>query len=529
MSAESAHAWRDIDAGVLDLLPDAVIGWDIDRRIVHWNRAAVELYGFSRAEALGRRPGELFSTRFPTPLSQMLERMARDGHWHGDLVQHAKGGRELTVESRWLACYDEGGAQSGALAIDRDVSVRVEESYGRERFAGVAERESRLRRLHAAQRLETVDKLAGGVAHEFNNVLAIIINYGALIAGELDTLARTSEDGPWTSMRADLVEIQTAAERGARLTDQLLTFSRHGPGKATATNLDRVVGDTEEELREVLGEQIDLVIALDGALGPVSIDPDMLARALVNLAANSRDAMPEGGVVRIDTANLEVDASFAATRPELLPGPYVRLRVSDTGVGMAPAVLERAFDPFFTTKPAGESAGLGLATVFGMVRQARGRAQLDSEPGAGATFTALFPAAERLEPEPAPAPADYGVETILLVEDEDALRVVTERILGRAGYSVLGAASGAEALEVAAARPGTIDLLLTDVRMPGMSGHELAGTLTGLRPGLRVLYMSGFAGPASGNGTHTAVGELLEKPFTAQTLLECVAALRPAG
>jgi CheY-like chemotaxis protein len=259
----------------------------------------------------------------------------------------------------------------------------------------------------------------------------------------------------------------------------------------------------------------------------VLIDPGQVEQILVNLAVNSRDAMPDGGTLRIETANVEVDAAYAAARPELSPGPHVRLRVSDTGVGMAPETSRRAFDPFFTTKPAGQGTGLGLATVYGIIQQAGGRCQVYSEPGVGTTITVLLPATDQVsrhvEP-PEASPTRRCEETILLVEDEDALREVTKRILLAAGYEVIVAINGLEALRVAEAHAGWIHMLLSDVVMPQMNGPQVAERLLAQRPSTRVLLMSGFAQPILDSGGHLGAGiALIEKPFSGPALLAKIA------
>jgi two-component system cell cycle sensor histidine kinase/response regulator CckA len=513
-----ARSLADVDAAAFDLLPDCVFGWGTDHRIIFWNRAAEALYGFTRAEALRCRPAELLLTHFPMPLIEMIEQVAETGRWEGELLQRAKAGRELTVESRWVAQFDGQHRLTTTIAVERENAFRIEDFTSRER-------EHVRGRLHNAQRLESIGQLAGGIAHDFNNMLAIIINYAALVDSDLRAIQRTSSDPRIPSMRKDLAEIQLAAERAARLTHQLLSFSRQNLASPTAVDVNDCVRDVEELLRRTLGEQVDLEIALADDLHPIHADPAGLDHALVNLAVNSRDAMPNGGTLRIDTANVEISAEYAALRPELLPGRYVRLRVSDTGVGMTPDVLGRAFDPFFTTKPVGEGTGLGLATVFGIIRQARGRVRFHSEPGVGTTFTAMFPVAldqPVAESAPVAAPLDR-VETILLVEDEAALREVTRRILNAAGYAVLAAADGPAAIALAVQHQGSIDLVLTDVVMPGMLGHHLADRLRELRPSIRVLFMSGFAGPVIDGAVATHCDGLIEKPFTAPGLLERIA------
>ncbi len=516
-----------LDARSFDLLPDPVFAWDAERRILAWNAAAEKLYGYSAEEALGRRPSELLRTRFPMPLLEVIECLTDTGSWEGELVQHTKSGSVVTVESRCVLLRDEQGELTLGLSVERDVTARVADLSEREQLGASAERVRLEEQLRNVQRLESVGQLAGGVAHDFNNLLGVIINYAALIAGELKTLERSSPDEErWASMRSDLGEIELAADRAARLTHHLLTFSRQSEGNPTEVDLNESVRSVEHLLRRTLGEHIELEIALAEDLRLIVADPGQIDHVLVNLAVNSRDAMPDGGSLTIDTANVDVDREYALQRPELLPGTYVRLRVSDTGVGMAPEVVDRAFDPFFTTKPLGEGTGLGLATVFGIVRQARGRAKFYSEPGVGTTFIALFPAAA--PPVVAPVAqrrASDGprAQTILLVEDEDALRESTRRILSMGGHTILAAANGADALRLAAEHGEPIDLLLTDVVMPVMLGHQLAAAMRRMQPSVRVLYMSGFAGTVLGQAMSIEGADLIEKPFTAARLLERVA------
>jgi hypothetical protein len=287
--------------------------------------------------------------------------------------------------------------------------------------------------------------------------------------------------------------------------------------------LDDVVSVIEQHLRGILDEDVDLVTSLSADPWPITADPGQIEQVLVNLAVNARDAMPHGGVLSISTENLIVDEEYAAQRPGLEPGRFVRLQVSDTGSGMDRDVLARAFEPFFTTKPKGEGSGLGLATVHGIITQARGQAQICSEPGFGTTFTALLPATEaalsRHEVPAHPAPTSDG-ETVLLVEAEDAIREVTGRILARHGYRVISVASGPEAIAVSNRRQDDIHLLVTDVIMPQMPGKEVADRLSVLRPDIRVLYLSGYAQPVlASRGTLQAGVALLQTPFSEAVLL----------
>ncbi len=524
-SPEGDKALASADGLVLlDVVRDPIVACDANHRIVLWNFAAEATYGFTPAEALGKRPAQLLRTRFPIPPAEIEDAVRDTGSWAGTVVHRTKGDLDLTVETRWVARLDDAGEFAGILAIDRDVSARLEVAAARaeESESARVDHASLSEKLDRTQRLESVGQLAGGIAHDFNNMLGVIINYAAFVSRELSELESASGDPRWTSMRGDIAEIELAADRAARLTRQLLAFSRQEGVRPVALDLNETIGGLEELLRRTVGEHVELTTTLAPDLHPILADPAQLQQVLLDVVVNSRDAMPSGGTLNIDTANVEVDAAYASLRPELVPGPYVRLRVVDNGEGMTPEVVARAFDPFFTTKPVGLGTGLGLASVYGIVTRMGGRAQLYSEPDLGTTFSALLPATDTapVPVKPMPPIADStGTETVLLVEDEDALRAAAKRILAGAGYTVLTAANGREALELAKAHPDPIDLLLTDVVMPEMLGHRLAANLLLLRPSLRVLYMSGFAEPFLDRSMHVEDADLIEKPFTAPALL----------
>ena len=505
---------------LVDVVRDPIVATNRERLVVLWNRCAEITYGFSRNEALGERATELLRTRFPIPLVEIENAVKDTGHWAGTLVHCTKGAEELVVESRWVARYDDAGDWAGILAIDRDVTARVVDAAERE-----AERRDHARlkvQLERSERLDSVGQLAGGIAHDFNNILGIIINYAAFVAGELRTLERTTGERRWATMREDVGQIDIAAQRAAGLIRQLLAFSRLEVATAVALDLNDTIRGIERLLQRTVGEHVQLKTSLEEHLHPIHADPGQLEQLLVNLAVNSRDAMPDGGTLTIDTTNVEVDDDYASQLPELTPGSHVRLRVSDSGMGMAPEVLSQAFDPFFTTKPVGRGTGLGLASVYGIVTGLGGRASIYSKAGLGTTFSALIPATDE-GPAPAQVPAQTtavtGSETVLLVEDQDAMRAAAQRILVSAGYRVIVAANGPDAVAAAQSHPAAIDLLITDVVMPEMLGNHLAEELRAVRPSLRVLYMSGFAAPFLGHSMDLEDVDLIEKPFTAAALL----------
>ena len=368
-----------------------------------------------------------------------------------------------------------------------------------------------------AQKLEAIGRLAGGVAHDFNNLLSVVIGYAGLGLQRLR---------PGDPLADDLREIEKAGQRATGLTRQLLAFGRRQLLQPRVIDLDQIVADLRSMLERLLREDIELRVRATPDLGRVLADPGQLEQVLMNLVVNARDAMPDGGRLTIETANVELDEAYAAAQLGARPGRHVMLAVSDTGVGMEPATRARIFEPFFTTKPVGEGTGLGLATVLGIVEQTGGRIVVYSEPGHGTTFKIYLPrtdrAADVASASPAAAPAGAG-ETILLVEDEDQLRAVACTVLRRHGYVVLEAANGGEAFLIAQDHDGPIDLLLTDVVMPRVSGRRLADQLAAQRPGLKVLFTSGYTDDAIVH--HRVIAEgvaFLQKPFTPDALLHKV-------
>jgi len=515
---------------LFELAPDAIVGVGKEGLIELVNAQTEALFGYARAELLGQSVETLVPERL---------REAHGAHRQGyfadprtrpmgaglELFGRRRDGSEFPAEIS-LASVETGRGLL-AIAAVRDVSERLALTRERERLRFEAEQERLHNRHLQAQRLESLGELAGGIAHDFNNLLAVIINYAAFVADDLAAAARAEVGERWDATRDDVQQISLAAEQAANLTSQLLAFARRDAVKPEVVDVNEVVAHIEQLLSRTLGEHVQLISSLGEGLWPVLIDPGQLEQILVNLAVNARDAMPEGGMLRVETANVDIDRDYAALRLELAPGCYVRLQVSDSGAGMSLQAVQRAFDPFFTTKPPGQGTGLGLATVYGIVQRAGGRAQIYSELGVGTTFTALLPAtgevrslpARQIDPERL-----RGEETILLVEDEESLRRVARRILAAAGYVVIMAAGGAQALAAAERHPDRIDLLLSDVIMPQMSGPQLAERLLRERPGTRVLFMSGFAAPLLGSsGRLDGDVELIDKPFSGPALLEKVA------
>jgi len=381
--------------------------------------------------------------------------------------------------------------------------------------------------LRQSQKMEAVGILAGGVAHDFNNKLAVVIGYCDSL------LRRLPADDP---SREPVEEIRLAGREAATLTSQLLALSRRQPIEPKVVDLNRLLRQMQDPINRMLGEEIRLSVAPSPALGNVLIDPMQFQQIIINLATNARDAMRRGGEMTIETADVELDEGYARAHPGVAPGPYVMVAVKDTGEGMAAATLEHIFEPFFTTKEVGKGTGLGLATVYGIVHQAAGSIDVSSEPQRGATFTIFLPRTEAPVEEVGPAAAataglPQGSETILVVEDEEALRRLIGSTLRECGYTVIEAGNAREALPVGEHYEGPVDLLLTDVVLPGMGGAELAERVGVARPGIQVLFMSGYMEKeVPRRGVADRGANLLRKPFDSEELARTVRrVLGPAG
>jgi PAS domain S-box-containing protein len=481
---------------------------DIIFRYRRQPRPALEYLSPAVSTIIGYTPDELYED--PTLLFSLVEpedREAFEASWRSSepdpltVRWRRRDGGLAHMEQRAAAVHDVDGNVVAVEGILRDTTERVLVEQERQRLE---------HQLRQNERLDSLGHLAGGVAHDFNNLLAVITGYCGMVADSL------SEDDP---SHADVEGIRKAAERGASLTRQLLIFSRLEPSRLETIDLNTVVSETRELLSRTLGEDIQFVTRLDPGLRSVTVDRSKMEQVLLNLVMNARAAMPSGGELIITTENLDGIAAVG--------GDAVRLSVTDLGTGMEPEVARRAFEPFFTTRPKGQGTGLGLATAYGAVTDAGGIIELDSEPGRGTTVRVSLPAsADQPAPAAAPAAAPSGGngESVLLVEDEDAVREVVLRILTRSGYRVREVGSPLEALRIFSADHAQFDVLLTDIVMPGMSGTKLASRLRELRPELPVLFMSGYTtGPAPGGHELPSDGSLLHKPFDRPALLDALA------
>ncbi len=524
--------------GVQEVSEDAAVAVDQSGRIAAVNAEAEELFGYTSAELIDH-PVDILVPQPAQNISAESESRRATGQQSAPrgaaspLEGRRKDGSEFPVEIS-LSTIDTSDGPLVSAAI-RDASDRTVTRREEERADVQLARDLLETRLHQSHRLESLGQLAGGVAHDFNNLLAAILNYVAFVS---DGIGEELESRPiearvrLTSVLSDVAQIGAAAERAAGLTHQLLSFARREVRNLEVLDMNDIIGEVETLLRRTIGEHVALVTRVTRDLNPVRADRGQMEQIFLNLAVNARDAMPNGGTLTVVTENFKVDDEFASLHPVIDAGPFVRIRVSDTGAGMDRETLDRAFEPFFSTKPKDKGTGLGLATVYGIVSQTGGLVEIHSVVGAGTTVTILLPsvaAAVTVPEPPRPVQGHRGGETILVVEDEELVLDVASRILLQHGYHVLVARSGTEAFGLLKRHRQTIDLLLTDVVMPGTTGKEVAERFSELRPGIRVLYMSGYPElVVASQGVVDQGIRLMSKPFNAADLLDHVRAVLDA-
>ncbi|MGH8216149.1 MAG: PAS domain S-box protein [Rhodanobacteraceae bacterium] len=479
-------------AMLLDRAKDAILVRGLDHRIRYWNKAAETIYGIPREQAIGKQVEEIVGHDDPAAFEEADAQVFEKGEWSGRLQQTAAGGKPIIVDGHWTLLRDEGGNPVGVLKIHTNVSERVDLE----------------RRLAQSQKLEAIGQLTGGIAHDFNNLLTVIV-------GNADTLAEDLPDRPDVLPLVDM--IRTAGERGAELTRHLLAFARRQALEPRTVRPDQLVDGMRNLLRRTLGENVELAVEHAADVAKVSVDPTQFESALLNLCINARDAMPGGGKLMIESENVILDENYTGQRVDVAPGDYVRISISDTGTGMSAEDAARAFEPFFTTKARGQGTGLGLSMVYGFVKQSGGHVAIYSELGHG-TVVALYLRQAKGRDEPVKLVESGNVagrgERILLVEDDDLVRAHAMQLLSSLGYGVVAASNGPEAMELLR-KDVPCDLLFTDVIMPGgMTGPKLAEAAHELRPGLPVLYTSGYTENAIVHHGRVDPGvNLLHKPY----------------
>lgn len=483
-------------AQMIDLAP--VIIRDLDNRIIFWNRGAEKLYGWSSEAALSQISHDFLQTQFQQPFQEVAAQLNREAVWEGELVRTKQDGKKIVVASHQILRKDANGNPVAILEVNNDIT----------------ERKNLESQLRQAQKMEAIGRLAGGIAHDFNNLLTAIIGHCQLATFTL------VEDDP---MRRHMEEIEKAGHRAAGLTSQLLAFSRKQVLQTKVIDLNDTVAGIGKMLQRLIGEDIQLITNLDPALGRVKTDPGQIEQVIMNLAVNARDAMPRGGKLTIETDNVILDEHYASQHAEVHPGRYVLLAVSDNGIGMDKETQARIFEPFFTTKDIGKGTGLGLSTVFGIIKQSGGHVWFYSELEKGTTFKVYLPlieeAVEVKRPQAPVIESVYGAESILLVEDDEMVRKLASLVLKKCGYTVLEAAGVFEAVQIHERHKGAIQLMVTDVVMPLISGPELARRLSLLRPDMKVLFMSGYSDDAIVNhGIIDGGTAFLQKPFTPDAL-----------
>ena len=509
--AEEALRRSEADfRSVVEHAPYGIYRASVTGRILQVNPALQKMLGYQREEELLKRDLATDIFRHNGEYNRLVELLSRTEEIKDmEMEWKRQDGTPITVRCSGRRVNDENGVAAYFEVFAEDVTEKR-----------VLERQ-----LRTAQKMEAIGRLSGGIAHDFNNHLGVIIGYSRVLKRQL------GENNP---LCEHALEIEKAGQRAASLTKQLLAFSRQQVLTPAVLSLNTLAADMEKMLPRLLGEDIEVSLILDPGLGNVKADQGQIEQVIMNLAVNARDAMPAGGKLKIQTANVVLDQMYTRSHPGSKAGDYVMLAVTDTGTGMEAGTLTHMFEPFFTTKERGKGTGLGLATVYGIVKQSNGYISVESSPGKGSSFQIYLP---RDEGQPAAeeqktdlAENLRGSESILLAEDSESLRKLAQSNLESVGFHVLSASSGEEALEVAVRHGSTFDLLLTDVVMPGMNGRLLAEQLLPRQPGMKVLYMSGYTDSfIAGHGVLEPGTNLLHKPFTEEVLIRKVREVLDGG
>lgn len=490
-------------AALLDIANDAIFVQDLSGQILFWNEAAERLYGFQKAEAIGKKTKKLWQETNLPLLQKALQTLQQEGYWKGELNQITKSGKEIIVESRWTLVRDFGNKPQSILIVNTEITQKkqLEAQFLR------------------AQRLESIGTLASGIAHDLNNVLAPIL----MTAQLLETQIKDER-----SQRL-LPILITNAKRGANLVKQVLSFTRGLEGERTLLQLKHLIGEIQQVIKETFPKSIEVIAQITQNLWTVSGDATQLHQVLMNLCVNARDAMPKGGTLTITAANLSIDENYAKMNLDAKVGPYIVVTVTDTGTGIQAEILDRIFEPFFTTKELGKGTGLGLSTVLGIIKSHGGFINVYTEEGKGSQFKVYLPAQdakESLEEPELKLPAGNG-ELILVVDDEDAIRDITKTSLEAHNYQAITASDGIEAIALYAEHRDNISLVLTDMVMPSMDGLTTIRTLQKINPDVKIIAVSGLATHDKVNAAYNmGIQAFLPKPYTANQLLEAISTVK---
>jgi PAS domain S-box-containing protein len=503
-------------AGLLDLTHDAVFLRDRHNVIRYWNRAASDTYGFSAEEAMGRTVDDLLHTKLPLPPEELWRELETTGRWEGELVHTRRDGSEIIVASRWAVQRDAHGAIEAILETNNDVTEHRREQEERRRLEAS---------LMQASKLEAMGTLAGGIAHDFNNILGAILGYGELAQNEA---------AQGSSLRRYVDSVMNAGQRAKSLVARILAFSRSGLGQRLPVHVQSVVTEALDLLNASLPDDVRLERNLIAGDAAIIGDPTQIHQVVLNLGTNAIHAMKTGGVLTVRLDLITLAAPVTLVTGTIDRGEYVRLTVSDTGLGIEPSLRDRIFDPFFTTKGVGVGTGLGLSLVHGIAADLGGGVGVQSEPGRGTTFEVYLPCSGRVshtEPERETLPLGHG-ETVMLVDDEEVLVRLGEEMIAKLGYEPVGYSSPGEALQAFRANPQRFDVVLSDETMPGMTGSQLAERIRSIRSDVPILLMSGYAAaPLAARAAAVGAAEVLNKPLVARDMarsLESALRKRPA-